>query len=57
MAEEKPIVLDKSKAITMPIDKNPVDVDVYKWIQYEGVRYLLQNFKNWITERREDARD
>lgn len=55
MAENKPIVLDKSKAITMPIDKTPVDVNVYKWIQYEGVRYLLQDFKNWITERKEDG--
>ena len=55
MAEEKPIILDKSKAITMPIDKTPVDVNVYKWIWYEGVRYLLQDFKNWITERKEDG--
>lgn len=57
MAEKRPIVLDKSKAMTMPIDKTPVDVNVYKWIRCEGVRYFLQDFKKWITERRKDEAD
>ena len=53
---EKPIVLDKDKAITMPIDHTPIektDIDAHKQLWYAGICYLLQDFKNWITERKD----